>query len=288
MVTTQRSRAIWPAPTEARCSAPPRSKTLMAVTVAVRALTVSEYGCPMAPLGGTRVEGPALLERERQLTALERMMEAAQGGEGALLLVEGPAGAGKTALLEMACVRASEAGLNVLTASGGELEIGFPYGVVRQLFERTWAAFSADDRVSPRSGRAALADVVLSGPPASDLPAGEDGSFGVLHGLYWFVANLAAERPLALVIDDAHWADAASRRSRAVGRPRRRGAQRRGDGCGRRGLAERSGRPRDPRRCVRARGARRLRPGVPRGHGRQSAVPARARACAGGGGRRTR
>ena len=167
----------------------------------------------MAPLGGTRVAGPALLERERQLTALERMMEAAQGGEGAVLLVDGPAGAGKTALLERACVRAREAGLNVLTASGGELEIGFPYGVVRQLFERTWAAFSADDGASPRSGTAALADVVLSGPPASELPAGEDGSFGILHGLYWFVANLAAERPLALVIDDAHWADAASLRS---------------------------------------------------------------------------
>ena len=27
------------------------------------------------------------------------------------------------------------------------------------------------------------------------------------HGLYWLCANLAAERPLALIVDDAHWAD---------------------------------------------------------------------------------
>lgn len=166
----------------------------------------------MVPVGGTRGAGPALLERERQVAAVERVLGGAQGGEGALVLVEGPAGAGKTALLELALVRAREAGLHVLTASGGELEVGFPYGVVRQLFESPWAGFSAIERGSPRSGTAELADVVLSGPPAKDLPAGEDGSFGILHGLYWFAVNLAAQRPLLLVIDDAHWADGASLR----------------------------------------------------------------------------
>jgi DNA-binding CsgD family transcriptional regulator len=166
----------------------------------------------MVPVGGTRGAGPALLERGRQVAAVERVLGGAQGGEGALVLVEGPAGAGKTALLELALVRAREAGLHVLTASGGELEVGFPYGVVRQLFESPWAGFSAIERGSPRSGTAELADVVLSGPPAKDLPAGEDGSFGILHGLYWFAVNLAAQRPLLLVIDDAHWADGASLR----------------------------------------------------------------------------
>ena len=32
----------------------------------------------------------------------------------------------------------------------------------------------------------------------------------MLHGLYWLTANLAAERPLVIAIDDAHWADSAS------------------------------------------------------------------------------
>jgi hypothetical protein len=62
----------------------------------------------MVPVGGTWEAGPALLERERQVAAVERVLEGAQGGEGALVLVEGPAGAGKTALLELACVRARE------------------------------------------------------------------------------------------------------------------------------------------------------------------------------------
>ena len=29
----------------------------------------------------------------------------------------------------------------------------------------------------------------------------------VRHGLYWLTANLSAQRPLALVVDDVHWAD---------------------------------------------------------------------------------
>ena len=32
----------------------------------------------------------------------------------------------------------------------------------------------------------------------------------MLHGLYWLTANLAAERPAVLVIDDLHWSDPAS------------------------------------------------------------------------------
>ncbi len=35
-------------------------------------------------------------------------------------------------------------------------------------------------------------------------------SSAVLHGLYWLTANLAAERPVLLVIDDLHWSDPAS------------------------------------------------------------------------------
>jgi DNA-binding CsgD family transcriptional regulator len=41
-----------------------------------------------------------------------------------------------------------------------------------------------------------------------------------LHGLYWLCANLAAERPLALVVDDVHWADGASLRFLAFLLPR--------------------------------------------------------------------
>ena len=39
-----------------------------------------------------------------------------------------------------------------------------------------------------------------------------DGGFGALHGLFWLAANLAAEQPLCVSIDDLHWSDASSLR----------------------------------------------------------------------------
>ena len=57
---------------------------------------------------------------------------------------------------------------------------------------------------------AALLDVALAEP--ASLPFGPEGAFAVLHGLYRLTANLARDRPLALLVDDAHWADAASLR----------------------------------------------------------------------------
>src|SRR4029079_17516340 len=50
-------------------------------------------------------------------------------------------------------------------------------------------------------------------PTAGGSPSsGVDPSFAILHGLYWLCANLAASRPVCMVIDDAHWADAPSLR----------------------------------------------------------------------------
>src|ERR1700751_1126577 len=56
-----------------------------------------------------------------------------------MLLLEGRAGIGKTSLTEVACTRAAELGYEVLRARGSELESGFAFGVVRQLFERRLA-----------------------------------------------------------------------------------------------------------------------------------------------------
>ena len=49
-------------------------------------------------------------------------------------------------------------------------------------------------------------------PGAAAAPGAADARFAVLHGLYWLVANLAAERPLLLLVDDAQWVDEPSLR----------------------------------------------------------------------------
>jgi DNA-binding CsgD family transcriptional regulator/tetratricopeptide (TPR) repeat protein len=155
------------------------------------------------------VTGAPLLERERELEEFERLRAAARRGEGAAAVVEGPAGIGKTRLLAAAGEGAE--GLEVLRARASELERDFPFGVVRQLFEPVLFAAGEEQRSRLLAGAGGLAERVLSGSAAAD-GGGSGDPFAVLHGLYWFTANLAGLGPVLLLVDDAQWADAASLR----------------------------------------------------------------------------
>ncbi len=148
---------------------------------------------------------PALLERDAELAALDELVAGAADGRGRLVLIEGPAGIGKSGLLAGLRVRAGDE-LRVLTARASELEREFAFGVVRQLLE----ADVAERRAVALAGAAAPAAAVFEAEPGAD---GESGaSFAALHGLYWLALNLAAERPLLLAVDDLHWCDRPSLR----------------------------------------------------------------------------
>lgn len=125
-----------------------------------------------------------------------------------MTLIEGPPGIGKTELLSAATDRARRKRMPVLAARGGELELSFPYAVVRQLFEP--AVTRVDRAVHDRllAGAAAHATGVVD--PKREMGAAAIESSVVLHGLYWLTANLAADGPLVIVIDDVHWSDPAS------------------------------------------------------------------------------
>jgi DNA-binding CsgD family transcriptional regulator len=159
-------------------------------------------------------EGQALLERDAALARIDQRVSDAIAGDGSLLVLEGPAGIGKTRLVMAAGRRGRELGLQVLSARGSELERDFAYGVVRQLFEAPVVAASPPERVELLAGAAGHAAVLFGvAPPHEDATeALLDPSFAILHGLYWLCANLGRCSPLLLCIDDAHWADQASLR----------------------------------------------------------------------------
>ncbi len=152
-----------------------------------------------------------LLERETELTQFAALVEAAHDGDGAVAVVEGGAGIGKTRLLAAAVDLALSQGLTVMSARGGELETGFAFGVVRQLFEVPLAAQPPDVRSAWLSGAAALAEALFA-PEALNAPDQPEPPFAVLHGLYWLAANISLAAPALLVVDDVHWCDEPSLR----------------------------------------------------------------------------
>ena len=101
----------------------------------------------------------ALREREHELGALRERLEGACVGEGTLLLVEGPAGVGKTELVREARAAALQAGVRPLEARGSELEQPFAFGIVRQLLEPMIGEASGDSESVRRCGRSRGAPV---------------------------------------------------------------------------------------------------------------------------------
>ncbi len=154
---------------------------------------------------------PVLLERDDELQKIERALKAATGGSGSVVFVSGHAGEGKTVLLQVAIERARSLGLSVLTARGAETEQEFSFSVVLQLLEHRLATADPAERDEILNGAAALARPLFEGGGASET-AGAETAFARFHGLYWVVSNLSERSPLLFVVDDVHWADAASMR----------------------------------------------------------------------------
>ena len=134
---------------------------------------------------------------------LREGVESARAGEGTLLLIEGPAGVGKTVLVREARSVAERERIMPLEARGSQLEQPFAFGVVRQLLEPV---------ISREPGRAGL--FAGGAGPAARLfepdqrrPDGPDVGFEAMHSLYWLVVNIADQAPVLVLVDDCQWVD---------------------------------------------------------------------------------
>jgi tetratricopeptide (TPR) repeat protein len=153
--------------------------------------------------------GEDLVERQRELERLRGLRDGMRGGAGRVVIIEGPAGIGKTRLLAATRALAGGDHWTVLAARGGQHERESPFAAVRELLEPVVAGASPGERSELLAGAARHAEPVFAAP-AGRAPG--DRSFTVLHGLYWLLANLALRRPVLLAVDDAHWIDAESAR----------------------------------------------------------------------------
>lgn len=151
----------------------------------------------------------SLVERGQELAAIDEVLAATRGGDGAGLAIEGPPGIGKSALLAAAREAALAAGLRVRSARCSELERDFAFGVTRQSARTGAARRDEDERARLLDGPASFAQSVLAEVGVgAGAPAEVDLAMRAFHALYGLVAHASAERPLCLLVDDAHWADA--------------------------------------------------------------------------------
>lgn len=142
--------------------------------------------------------GSSLVDREAVLGAVQELVDAVATGRPAVLVVDGPAGIGKTSVLRAASELARRSGLKVLSARGTELEHPVGYGVLRSLL--------ATDVPVPAGGPLAAA---LSASPVAPAPD-PDGAHASHVAVAGAVRALAEPQPVLLVVDDAQWADRAS------------------------------------------------------------------------------
>ncbi|MEU6261305.1 BTAD domain-containing putative transcriptional regulator [Streptomyces sp. NPDC047043] len=154
------------------------------------------------PLPSPALRTDPLVDRDPQLAELHDTLRSALDGRPRVVIVEGPAGIGKSRLLSEVSEAAAGQGVLTLTARGSQREKDYGYGAVRQLFERVVSA----GEESLLAGTAVAAGAVFGGVRGQ-----QPQSFAVLNGLYELTRELVrASGPLVLAVDDLQWCDSGS------------------------------------------------------------------------------
>lgn len=131
---------------------------------------------------------PSLRGRDAELAAVAAALGKLDAGRGHVLLVDGPPGIGKTALLAEAGALAEQAGARVLFGEAFESHQTVPFGPLL-------AALS--------SGEPPVVDADV----ARQLEGAPDARYWVAHDLQSALEAAAGESTLVVGIDDLHWAD---------------------------------------------------------------------------------
>ena len=138
-------------------------------------------------VGGQRLVTPPIRGRAGELKVIGALLTALVQGRGGVLVIEGPPGIGKSRLLTEVMALADKSGVRTLFGEAFEFQQSVPF------FSLFMATLRAD-------------------PPVGDAEALR--RLGGSADVYWVVRDLAdaidaaaAQTPLAIVLEDIHWAD---------------------------------------------------------------------------------
>jgi DNA-binding CsgD family transcriptional regulator len=141
-----------------------------------------------------------LSERDNELKLLDRLYAGSAGGKGAVVLMSGPVGCGKTALLSTFAERAVEGGALHFSVTAAASEQAHLFGLADQLVTAMRAAGMVVDPFAAED---------VGGITVSAGDAHESGlvPLGLLQRICRKVCEFAGKQPLVISIDDVHFAD---------------------------------------------------------------------------------
>src|ERR1700728_61318 len=143
---------------------------------------------PRFEVGGQRLATPPIRGRADELTVVGALVTALARGRGGVLVVEGPPGIGKSRLLTEVMALADKTGVRTLFGEAFEYQQTVPF------FSLFMATLHADPPVGDADALRRLGD-------SADL------RYWVVHDLADVIHAAAAQTPLAIVLEDIHWAD---------------------------------------------------------------------------------
>ena len=154
-------------------------------------------------VGGQRLAAPPIRGRAGELKVIGALVTALAQGRGGVLVIEGPPGIGKSRLLTEVMALADKGGVRTLFGEAFEYQQTVPF----------FSLFMATLRADPPVGDA---DALRRLGGSADL------RYWVVHDLADAIHAAAAQTPLAIVLEDIHWADNSTLlalRSLATARP---------------------------------------------------------------------
>ena len=171
--------------------------------------------------------GSILVDRAAEMSIASDLLGALTSGIGALVVLEGEPGIGKSRLLEEWLRRGAETGVSTYRGAASEIELSTPYHPWRGVFERLLGVDTVTDRVGRRTiilerlrsdADSLRLAPLISGVLPVDLPDDEttaqlvgavraDNTVDLLIGL---LRRTAADRPLFVALEDGQWFDSAS------------------------------------------------------------------------------
>jgi DNA-binding SARP family transcriptional activator len=169
--------------------------------------------------GLDRAPGPQrttddLVGRERELGTLLPILDGALGGGGAVVLLAGEPGIGKSRLAESLARHAFERGAAVAVGrcwEAGGAPAYWPWvqalgALVHEVEPATLTAQLGRDAAEVAAIVPQVAELVPDASPA-EASEGDGGRFRLFAAVAAFLRRAAAERPIALLLDDLHVAD---------------------------------------------------------------------------------